>query len=392
MARTENQAQGKIESLLQVAGWRVQDPSNPDLNASCGVVLRNLPLARDYGVADYLLYVDGKAAGWIEVKEEGHSLKGIDSQDEKYRRGLPISLPIHTRPLPFLYQSNGTDTCFTNGFDSEPRAHKLFAFHKPATLKGWLEEGMIGSMPRDMMAEHSTEFGRRGATFQERLWINMPPLKEDGLSNGQINAITCLEQSLKKNRQRILIEMKNSSERIRTAIHFIYRLLHFAEALRVLFLVNSSNIGQKVFNSFQDYVLSYDKKVFTKTHSVQHCIHDKLDLSAGVCITTLPRMYEILTDQALSEKNGEKSPEDILETTAPMQYNRHIPIETFDVVVIDTCSSPITLHFRRVLDYFDAYVIGMGAEPDEQTIELFDGNLVLGDEIDENGGLIVISK
>jgi type I restriction enzyme R subunit len=42
------------------------------------------------------------------------------------------------RPLPFLYESTGVETQFTNGLDPEPRSRGLFAFHRPETLAGWI--------------------------------------------------------------------------------------------------------------------------------------------------------------------------------------------------------------------------------------------------------------
>ncbi|MFQ5596435.1 MAG: DEAD/DEAH box helicase family protein [Nitrospiria bacterium] len=392
MKRSKKEAVKTVESKLRAAGWLIQDADDLKIPSFGGLSVCDVRLSRNYGMADMLLYVDGKVAGLIEIDTQSNVLFGVDPQIEKYRLGLPIILPVYTRPLPFLYQSNGEEIRFTNAFDAEPRARALFAFHKPETLKAWLEDGMIGSMPRDMAAAESIEHGRRGATLQERLWINMPPLIEDGLSLIQCDAINALEQSLKKNNPRVLIQMKDATERKATALHLINRLIRFADARRVLYLVNSENIGREIHKRFQDCVSPYDKKALTQTLPVQHVTDNQLDLNARICIATLPRMYDLLTNETMNEKGSEKSPEEILETVAPLQYNPDIPIGTFDIVVIDTCSAPLTRHFRRVLGYFDAYVIGMSGKADEKTVELFDGNLLLGDEKDENGGLVVISE
>jgi type I restriction enzyme R subunit len=88
--------------------------------------------------ADYLLYVDGKAAGVIEAKKKGATLRGVEVQSAKHAEGLPASLPAWRRPLPFLYDSTGVETHFTNTLDPEPRARNVFAFHTPETLAAWL--------------------------------------------------------------------------------------------------------------------------------------------------------------------------------------------------------------------------------------------------------------
>ncbi len=386
MKRSNMEAAIAIESWLRAAGWVLQDTDDLGISKSGGMAVRALPLARDYGLADYLLYVEGKAAGFIEIDTESDILSGVDPLAEKYRRGLPIILPVHTRPLPFLYQSNGAQIRFTNLFDSEPHARPLFAFHKSETLKTWLEDGMIGSMPRDMVAADSFEHGRRGATLQERLWINMPPVVEEGLSLEQCDAITAIERSLRKNNTRVLVQMSAAARRRAAALHLIDRLLRFADARRVLFLVNSANIARDVHHAFQDYRSPYLKAASTSIHTVQ-LIAEAIDTSAKVCITTLPRMHSLLNTASRPKPTEALSPEEIFKTVAPLQYNPDLPIETFDIVVIDTCSAPLTRHFRRVLDYFDAYVIGLTGEVDEEALALFDGHVVGGEQGD---GLEVI--
>jgi type I site-specific restriction endonuclease len=72
-----------------------------------------------FGFADYLLYVDRKAAGAVEAKAQG-TLSGVEAQSAKYAAGLPEGLPAHRQPLPFLFESNGAVTYFTNGLDPMP--------------------------------------------------------------------------------------------------------------------------------------------------------------------------------------------------------------------------------------------------------------------------------
>jgi len=99
MPTPEDLAREHIDQALEQAGWRVQDYKNAHLHAGRGVVVRNFPLASGHGFADYLLYLDGKAAGVIEAKKEGFPLVGVEVQAEKYSKGLPTDLPAHIRPL-----------------------------------------------------------------------------------------------------------------------------------------------------------------------------------------------------------------------------------------------------------------------------------------------------
>jgi type I site-specific restriction endonuclease len=127
----EQEARESIDRMLNLAGWDVQDCKNANILATAGVVLRNFPLKQGHGFADYLLYVDGKAAGVIEAKKAGTTLTGVELQSGKYRVGLPDSLPAWFRPLPFCYESSGVETRFTNGLDPAPRSRNVFSFHRP---------------------------------------------------------------------------------------------------------------------------------------------------------------------------------------------------------------------------------------------------------------------
>ena len=142
MPQKEQQARVTIDHLLKQAGWYLCDASEANIHAYRGVAVREFPLQSGHGFADYLLYVDGAAAGVIEAKKEGHTLSGVEIQADKYAQGLPEALPAWQRPLPFAYQSTGMETRFTNSLDPYPRARPVFAFHRPEQLA---ED--LGSLP-----------------------------------------------------------------------------------------------------------------------------------------------------------------------------------------------------------------------------------------------------
>ncbi|MDW7710494.1 MAG: type I restriction endonuclease [Deferrisomatales bacterium] len=135
----EPRARETIDALLARAGWQVFDAKAANIHAGRGVALREFPLAPGHGTADYLLYVDGKAAGVIEAKKAGATLSGVEVQSRKYTEGLPAALPAWHRPLPFHYQSTGVETRVTHRLDPEPRARNVFAFHRPDHLAEILE-------------------------------------------------------------------------------------------------------------------------------------------------------------------------------------------------------------------------------------------------------------
>ena len=94
----EEKARREIDRQLGLCGWIVQDRQDMNISAGPGVAIREFPLL--VGEADYLLYVDCKAAGIIEAKPEGYTLTGVELQSAKYVSALPAGVPSHRLPLP----------------------------------------------------------------------------------------------------------------------------------------------------------------------------------------------------------------------------------------------------------------------------------------------------
>jgi len=215
----ERQAREEIDRLLTAAGWNVCDMGQQNLVAHRGVAIREFPLP-GHGFADYLLYVDGKAAGVVEAKKVGATLIGVETQSAKYTEGLPENLPAWLRPLPFAYESTGVETRFTNDLDPIPRSRPVFAFHRPETLAEYLQAPPVGEA-----AEAAAEYINTPSNFLTRRQ-QMPELIEEGLWSAQKIAIKNLEQSLRENRPRALVQMATGSGKTFTAITLIYRLLN----------------------------------------------------------------------------------------------------------------------------------------------------------------------
>lgn len=204
----EREAREQIDRLLTAAGWSVCDADQANLAAHRGVAIREFPLPGQ-GFADYLLYVDQKAAGVIEAKKAGSTLTGVETQSARYTSGLPKELPAWERPLPFAYESTGIETRFTNALDPKPRSRPVFAFHQPQMLASWLEAPAAATI-----ADSQGRYSQAGRTFLARLQ-HMPELIEDGLWPAQVVAIHKLEQSLRDNRPRALIQMATETKTYR---------------------------------------------------------------------------------------------------------------------------------------------------------------------------------
>ncbi len=358
MMLPEQSARQTIDAMLTDAGWVIQSRNDLNLSAGRGVAVREFHLKTGY--ADYLLIVDRKAIGAIEAKAAGTTLSGIEAQSEKYSTGLIEPPQAWRKPLPFLYESTGVETYVTNGLDPDPRSRRVFSFHRPETLLAWVKEQ---------------------TSFRGRLRM-MPPIETKGLWGPQIEAITHLEESLAADRPRALIQMATGSGKTFTAVSAIYRAVKHAKARRVLFLVDRGNLGRQALREFQTYVTPDDGRKFTELYNVQRLTSNVFDPTSEVCITTIQRLYSILSgEQAFDEANEEQSLFEVGDSlgTLPREvhYNRSVPPEFFDVIVIDECHRSIYTVWRQVLDYFDAYLIGLTATPYKQTLGFFNKNLVM---------------
>ena len=368
---TEQLAREHIDELLTLAGWAVQDMHGLNLYASRGVAVREFPLKPGHGEADYLLYIDGKAAGIVEAKPVGFTLRGVELQSQKYSQGLPDDLPAWHRPLPFLYQSTGVETRFTSGLDPDPRSRQVFAFHWPETLAEWLATPGTVSEARlrdqRMVAERRESYGAP-LTLRHR-FRDMPPLTLGELWSVQAQAIQNLEASFAQGRPRSLVQMATGSGKTYMACHLAYRLIKHAGARRVLFLVDRSNLGRQTLREFQGFNTPDDGRKFTELYNVQQLQSNRIDDVSRVCIATIQRVYSMLKGEELDPALEEQSAFEAMPLRRePVEYNPAIPIETFDVIITDECHRSIYNLWRQVLEYFDAFLIGMTATPSKQTL------------------------
>ena len=137
----EARARVVIDRMLDAADWAVQHARAVNLLASRGVAVREFVLKPPHGRADYLLFLDGRALGIVEAKKEGETLTGVEWQSAMYVDGLPDELePAVESGFPFVYESTGTETRFTNGLDPDPASRPVYSFHRPETMAAWLDE------------------------------------------------------------------------------------------------------------------------------------------------------------------------------------------------------------------------------------------------------------
>ncbi|EKD44649.1 MAG: hypothetical protein ACD_71C00057G0002 [uncultured bacterium (gcode 4)] len=356
----EQEARKNIDNLLTQAWWVIQDMKSLNIMSSLGVAVREFPLDKGNGFADYLLYVDGRAIGVVEAKKEWSTLVGVETQSQKYTTGLPNWVDAYKNPLPFSYESTGIETRFTNSIEPDAKSRQVFAFHRPERL---LELVNLEKQSMDLMR-------------------TLPPLDEKWLRKVQIEAINNLENSLKADKSRALIQMATGTGKTFTFCNIAYRLIKHTGAKRILFLVDRGNLARQTMKEFQNFSVPGDGRKFTELYNVQNMASNKIDEVAKVTICTIQRMYSMLAGVEMEEEMEEKSMidfnmADMLKLPDDVSYNPLIPIESFDYIVVDECHRSIYNLWRQTLEYFDAKLIGLTATPSKQTIGFFNNNLVM---------------
>ena len=359
----EQKARRGIDAKLAASGWIVQDKNAIDLNAGPGIAVREYQT--DAGPADYVLFVDKKACGVIEAKRDdaGHNITTVEDQTATYGHAK-LKWINNREPLPFLYQATAVLTRFTDIRDPKPRSREAFSFHRPETVRAWIEAG--------------TSLRKRLASLPE-LNPQKLPAAQLGLRDCQEAAVTNLEASFKANKPRALVQMATGSGKTFTAITEAYRLIKFAKAKRILFLVDTRNLGEQAEQEFMAFTPTDDNRKFTELYTVQHLKSSSVATDSQVCISTIQRLYAILKGEPLDDALEDVNPAEQLtkpKKPLPVVYSQKIPPEFFDFIIIDECHRSIYNLWQQVLDYFDAFLIGLTATPDNRAFGFFKNNVV----------------
>ena len=228
----EQIARDRIDERLRAAGWQVQDKDALDFNAARGIAVREYPT--DVGPADYVLFADRQAVGVVEAKPDSWcaTLTTAEEQTAGYANAS-LKWLSNTEPLPFLYECTGQITRFTNGRDPNPRSREVFTFHRPETLRDWM---------------------RAKRSFRSGI-ASLPPLNTLDLRECQVNAVVNLEDSLKANKPRALVQMATGSGKTFNQSHvrgFVIPVPYLAEQAEIVRILDARLDAAKVLEDEVD--------------------------------------------------------------------------------------------------------------------------------------------
>lgn len=353
----EQKARKIIDEKLLTSGWTIQDVKRLNPNAAVGVAVREFPT--DTGPVDYALFVNGTPVGVIEAKksEEGENITTVEGQSSRYANSTFKWIKCEYK-IRFAYEATDKLTRFTDYNDEKYRSRTVFSFHRPETLASLI---------------------RRNDTIRNNM-KHFPEFDGAGFRDCQITAIKTLDQSLAENKPRALVQMATGAGKTFTAITAAYRMLKFGKTNRILFLVDTKSLGEQAEREFLAYRPNDDNRSFSEIYGVRRLKSSYIPSDVQICISTIQRMYSILSGEETDESIDEISLEEVtsLERKSPKEvvYNEKYPPEFFDCIIVDECHRSIYNVWNQVLEYFDAFIVGLTATPDKRTFAYFNQNIV----------------
>lgn len=353
----EQKARKVIDEKLIASGWIVQDVKKLNPNAAVGVAVREFPT--DTGPVDYALFVNGTPVGVVEAKksEEGENITTVEGQSSRYANSTFKWIKSEYK-IRFAYEATDKLTRFTDYNDVKYRSRTVFSFHKPETLAALIRQ-------KDTIRNNMKHF---------------PEFDGTGFRDCQITAINNLDKSLSENKPRALVQMATGAGKTFTAITAAYRMLKYGKMNRILFLVDTKSLGEQAEREFLAYRPNDENRSFSEIYGVRRLKSSYIPSDVQVCISTIQRMYSILSGEETDESIDEISLEEVtsIEKKAPKEvvYNEKYPPEFFDCIIVDECHRSIYNVWNQVLEYFDAFIVGLTATPDKRTFAYFNQNIV----------------
>lgn len=320
----EQKAREIINRMLNESGWEIvnRDNYSPRLSAVAieeGILKGNLE-------ADYLLFINGKAIGVLEAKKEECQLSNVVmEQAERYVSRLPSWCSYWYQPLPIVYLSNGKEILFKNINNPNEDYASVSCIHSPREI------AKILGIEDD--------------------YAGLPALQKKGLRDCQYEAIAELESSFRLGQSRALMVLATGAGKTFTACMVAYRLLSYTPIKRVLFLVDRNNLGRQAEGEFGTFRLTETGEPFNTIFTTERLKSSNIAKDANVVISTIQRLFALLTGQELDDNDNDESNVDD-DKVVQLGGKLNLPPDFFDLIIIDECHRSIYGNWRQVLEYF----------------------------------------
>ncbi|MBQ8731506.1 MAG: DEAD/DEAH box helicase family protein [Oscillospiraceae bacterium] len=350
----EEKARVKIDKQLNNAGWEIVSRQEYVPNYASAV---KEGLMQGNKESDYLLFIDDKAIAVVEAKAESNSLGDIVAQQAEWYSTHPQSWVgmWFENQIPLVYLANGNKIYFKNMLEPESEYVELTAMHTPKQMLK-----LIGK---------KSEYGA------------LPKLEKRGLRDCQYNAERKLEEKLKLGHKKSLAILATGSGKTYLACLAAYRLLNYTPATkRVLFLVDRNNLARQTESEFSLFDRTEKQQPMSSLYKINR-LKKAEDINGEIVISTIQKLFAVLTGQALSEENEDKEDEFTGgvddQTAIELGNDLKLPPDFFQFIIIDECHRSIYGKWKAVLDYFkDAKILGLTATPTPEAYAYFNENII----------------
>ena len=350
----EEKARVKIDKQLNNAGWEIVSRQEYVPNYASAV---KEGLMQGNKESDYLLFIDDKAIAVVEAKAESNSLGDIVAQQAEWYSTHPQSWVgmWFENQIPLVYLANGNKIYFKNMLEPESEYVELTAMHTPKQMLK-----LIGK---------KSEYGA------------LPKLEKRGLRDCQYNAERKLEEKLKLGHKKSLAILATGSGKTYLACLAAYRLLNYTPATkRVLFLVDRNNLARQTESEFSLFDRTEKQQSMSSLYKINR-LKKAEDINGEIVISTIQKLFAVLTGQALSEENEDKEDEFTGgvddQTAIELGNDLKLPPDFFQFIIIDECHRSIYGKWKAVLDYFkDAKILGLTATPTPEAYAYFNENII----------------
>ncbi len=371
----EKETRKLIDKQLQDAGWEAQTGVlDYKKNKTLPEKGRNMAIAEwpvDGKWADYALFIGTELYGIIEAKKYQHDIstdlqqskRYSEKAEEKYEAKLLGKWGEYK--VPFLFSTNGRS--YLEQIKTKSGVWFLDVRNErnnSKALKGWYSpEGLLEMYKRDIDTSNSKLVTSDISYLQDKAGL--------GLRDYQISAIKSVEDTVinKPDTQKVLLAMATGTGKTRTIIGLCYRLIKANRFKRILFLVDRRLLATQAIGNFEDNKIE-GLNTFAETYKVDKLKDTIPDIESRLHFSTVQSMVK-----RLFYSNDDESV---------------LPIDAYDCIIVDEAhrgylqdrelddeelnfkdQKDYVSKYRMVIDYFDAFTVGLTATPALHTTEIF---------------------
>lgn len=369
---TEAETRAFIDEQLRQAGWEVDTETiNYRTKKTLPEKGKNKAIAEwrvTGGYADYALFIGLELYGIVEAKKYGVDISSNLTQSKRYAENVTTDNKAillgnwRTYNVPFLYSTNGrpylkqietkSGIWFLDVRDKYNRSKCLQGWHSPEGLKKLWQQNIQDA--NTVLENSDYDYLQSGGL---------------GLRDYQIEAIKAVEEVVINQPEinRVLLAMATGTGKTRTIIGLCYRLIKSNRFKRILFLVDRRLLANQAFNNFKDNKVE-DLNTFGEIYKVKGLKDLVPDIETRLHFATVQSMVKRLF----------------------YNENEILPIDTYDCIIVDEAHRGYLMDkemddeeldfknqedyvskYRQVLDYFDAFAVGLTATPALHTKEIF---------------------